>query len=119
MNWALRVSCYCQFHELGNSAAQFMNWTISQIGRNREILYCITMCEICSMYVRLLPQENSAQPVKYDIKPPAPLNVPGNKVESWKLFKKRWTNYETLSGIGKAPREIQVVMLKTTLMMKL
>ena len=34
MNWALRVSCYCPFHELGNSAAQFMNWTISQIGRN-------------------------------------------------------------------------------------
>ena len=33
-NWALRVSCYCPFHELGNSAAQFMNWTISQIGRN-------------------------------------------------------------------------------------
>ena len=34
MKWALRVSCYCPFHELGNSAAQFMNWTISQIGRN-------------------------------------------------------------------------------------
>ena len=34
MNWALRVSCYCPFHELGNSAAQFINWTISQIGRN-------------------------------------------------------------------------------------
>ena len=31
---ALRVSCYCSFHELGNSAAQFMNWTISQIGCN-------------------------------------------------------------------------------------
>ena len=39
MNWALRVSCYCPFHELGNSAAQFINWTISQIGRN---IYIIT-----------------------------------------------------------------------------
>ena len=34
MNRASRMSCYCPFHELGNSAAQFMNWTISQIGRN-------------------------------------------------------------------------------------
>ena len=35
MNWARTMSCYCPFHELGNSAAQFMimNWTISQIGR--------------------------------------------------------------------------------------
>ena len=34
MNWVLRVSCYCPFHELGNSAAQFMNWTISHIRHN-------------------------------------------------------------------------------------
>ena len=34
MNWAFRVSCYWPFHELGKSAVQFMNWTISQIGRN-------------------------------------------------------------------------------------
>ena len=38
MNWARRMSCYCPFHELGNSAAQFMNWTISQIGRNIYIV---------------------------------------------------------------------------------
>ena len=34
MNWAFRVSCYCPFHELGDSSAQFINWTISQIGCN-------------------------------------------------------------------------------------
>ena len=62
-----------------------------------------------------MPEENSAQPVKYDSKPPAPLNLSGNKVESWKLFKKRWTNYETLSGIGKAPREVQVAMFENCL----
>ena len=61
-----------------------------------------------------MPEENSAQPVKYDSKPPAPLNLSGNKVESWKLFKKRWTNYETLSGIGKAPREVQVAMFENS-----
>ena len=62
-----------------------------------------------------MPEENSAQPVKYDSKPPAPLNLSGNKVESWKLFKKRWTNYETLSGTGKAPREVQVAMFENCL----
>ena len=40
VNWVLRVSCCCPFHELGNSAAQFMNWAISQIGRN----ICIGIC---------------------------------------------------------------------------
>ena len=44
INWARRMSCYCPFHELGKSAAQFMNWTISQIGRNIYMVYGIQQC---------------------------------------------------------------------------
>ena len=47
MNWALRVSCCCPLHELGNSAAQLMNWAISQIGRNidtKKTWVGVTVC---------------------------------------------------------------------------
>ena len=51
MNWTLRVSCYCPFHELGIRGAQFMNWAISQIGCNIYIyMYILGLFMFYGMY---------------------------------------------------------------------
>ena len=72
MNWTLRVSCYCPFHELGIRGSQFMNWAISQIGRNIYLIpsfdlyiYVIEPCTIeseCGGRSSLV-QPNRAEPL--------------------------------------------------------
>ena len=48
-------------------------------------------------------------------KPPKPLSLLGNEVESWKLFKKRWQNYTLLSGLQKKTCAFQVAELENCL----
>lgn len=44
------------------------------------------------------------------IKPPQPLTLVNNPVESWKLFKQRWQTYAILSRLSTQPKEVQVAL---------
>ena len=54
---------------------------------------------------------NSGAPAR----PPQPLVFEPNKAESWKIFRRRWSNYCTLSDIATKPRNYQVAMLENSL----
>jgi hypothetical protein len=57
----------------------------------------------------------SASSYNSSVKPPQPLILGDNKAESWKIFKRRWTNYELLSEVGKKPHAFQVAMFENCL----
>ena len=48
-------------------------------------------------------------------RPPQPLVFGPNKAESWKIFRRHWSNYSTLSNIATKPRHYEVAMLENTL----
>ena len=54
---------------------------------------------------------NSGAPVR----PRQPLLFGPNKAESWKIFRRRWSNYCTLSDIATKPRNYQIAMLENSL----
>ena len=49
------------------------------------------------------------------IKPLPQLTLKENKIENWKLFKKRWDNYVMLIGLGRKDRQFQVAMFENCL----
>ena len=54
---------------------------------------------------------NSGAPAR----PPQPLVFGPNKAELWNIFRRRWSNYCTLSNIATKPRNYQVAMLENSL----
>ena len=48
-------------------------------------------------------------------RPPQPLVFGPNKAKSWQIFRRRWSNYCTLSDIAVKPRNYQVAMLENSL----
>ena len=54
----------------------------------------------------------SNQEVKMNVRPPSPLELRSNKIEQWRLFKRRWNNYVLLSNLSVKPREFQVALLE-------
>jgi len=49
------------------------------------------------------------------VKPPPALELGADKAQNWRVFKKRWNNFELLSGFDRVPRDIQVAMLENCL----
>ena len=49
---------------------------------------------------------------KLNVRPPSPLELGSNKIEQWKLFKRRWQNYALLSELSSKSREFQVALLE-------
>ena len=54
----------------------------------------------------------SNQEVKMNVRP---LELGSNKIEQWRLFKRRWNNYVILSNLSVKPREFQVALLENCL----
>ena len=48
-------------------------------------------------------------------RPPQPLVFGPNKAESWKMFRRRWSNFCVLSYMAAKPRSYQVAMLENSL----
>ena len=49
------------------------------------------------------------------VKPPQPLSLGSNKIEAWRIFKRRWENYSLLTDLPKRKREYQVAMFENCL----
>ena len=48
-------------------------------------------------------------------KPPNPLSLSGNKLQAWKLFKRRWDNYVIITELGTKPMKTQIARLENCL----
>ena len=59
--------------------------------------------------------EQATQNIGAAVKPPQQLVLTGDKVTTWKIFKKRWTNYALLTNLSTKPREYQVALLENCL----
>ena len=57
----------------------------------------------------------SNQEVKMNVRPPSPFELGSNKIEQWRLFKRRWNNYVLLSNLSIKPKEFQMTLLENCL----
>ena len=62
-----------------------------------------------------MPATGPSDALRKSARPPPPLILDGDPLQSWKRWKKRWNNYALLSALSKEERQFQIAQIENCL----